>query len=129
MGRGRPASAWVALALLLPACSRVTPCEPWKGWELTALSDAPGERLEVCTEAMLRWRVMPGGTPEAWLRQLEAMKPDGRWRAWQRRALVRSGTIGVSLDVRSDGDDLVITLRPDRRIDVAAALRELELQQ
>lgn len=115
--------------MLLPACSRVTPCEPWKGWELTALSDAPGERLEVCTETMLRWRVIPGGTRDAWLKQLERMKPDGGWRVWQRRALVRSGTIGVSLDVRSEADDLVITLQPDRRIDVAAALADPALRQ
>lgn len=114
----------MVLALLLPACSRVTPCEPWKGWALTALSDAPGERLEVCTETMLRWRVIPGGTRDAWLDQLERMNPEGGWRLWQRRALVRPGTIGVSLEVSSEADDLVITLRPDRRIDVAAALKQ-----
>lgn len=117
----------MVLALLLPACSRVTPCEPWKGWELAALSDAPGERLEVCSETMLRWRVIPGGTPDAWLDQLDRMKPDGSWRLWQRRALVRTATIGVSLEVAPDADDLVITLQPDRRIDVAAALAELDL--
>lgn len=116
---------WVALVVVLAGCPRVNPCEPWKGWELTNLSDAPGERLEACSPSVLRWRVMPGGQPKAWLDRLEAMRPDGAWRLWRRVALVRPETVGVRVEVATSGDDLLITLRPDPTIDVASALAEL----
>lgn len=115
----------LALLLLVAACPRAAPCEPWKGWALTALSDAPGERLEVCTASQLRWRVIPGGAPSAWLDVLEGMRPDGGWRLWRRAALVRPDTVAVRVEVVSDGADLVVTLRPDPSIDVAKALSEL----
>lgn len=114
------------LLLALTGCARARPCEPWVGWQLTTLSDSPGERLEVCTATMLRWRVVPGGTPEAWLERLESMRPDGGWRLWWRRSLVRPLTVAVDVEVRPDGDDLVITLRPDPSVDVPDVLRALD---
>jgi hypothetical protein len=117
---------WLAAVALLAGCPRVTPCEPWKGWALTALSDAPGERLEACSPSLLRWRVMPGGAASAWLSQLEAMRPDGGWRLWRRTALVRPSTAAVRVEVLPSGQDLVISLTPDPSIDVAQALAELQ---
>jgi len=116
---------WLLL-LTLASCARsVAPCEPWKSWELIALSDAPGERIERCTATTLIWRVMPGGARDAWLRNLETMSIDGGWRLWRRSVLVRSGSPGVRVDVRNDGPDLVIVLIPDQAIDVAKLLKEL----
>ncbi|MBL8920130.1 MAG: hypothetical protein JNJ54_14790 [Myxococcaceae bacterium] len=116
---------WLLLVPALSGCPKVAPCEPWKGWELTALSDAPGERLEACSPSLLRWRVVSGGVPGAWLGQLEAMTPDGGWRLWRRTALVRPATVGVRVEVVPSRQDLVISLTPDPTIDVDQALADL----
>ena len=109
------------LLFVFASCARsVAPCEPWKAWQLTALSDAPGERIEKCTATTLEWRVIPGGAREAWLHNLETMPIEGGW-----RVLVRSEAPGVRVDVRSDGADLLITLTPDQSIDVAKLLKEV----
>ncbi len=117
----------VFLLLLLggSGCQRAPPCEPWTRWKLTALSDAPGERLERCVENELRWRVTPGGLAGRWLDQLERMPIDGGWRLWRRRALVREGSPAVSVEVQRSGDELVVTLRPTADVEVGEALAEL----
>ncbi|MER2563334.1 MAG: hypothetical protein ABTQ32_21580 [Myxococcaceae bacterium] len=116
---------WLLL-LTLASCSRsAAPCEPWKAWQLTALSDAPGERIERCTATTLEWRVMPGGAREAWLHNLETMPIEGGWRLWRRSVLVRSEAPGVRVEVRNDGADLLITLTPEQSIDVAKLLKEV----
>lgn len=131
--RGLPPPLWLTgrvrrwlLLLTLASCSRsAAPCEPWKAWQLTALSDAPGERIERCTATTLEWRVMPGGAREAWLHNLETMPIEGGWRLWRRSVLVRSEAPGVRVEVRNDGADLLITLTPEQSIDVAKLLKEV----
>lgn len=131
--RGLPPVLWLTgevrrllLLFVFASCARsVAPCEPWKAWQLTALSDAPGERIEKCTATTLEWRVMPGGARDAWLHNLETMPIEGGWRLWRRSVLVRSGSPGVRVEVRSDGADLLITLTPDQSIEVAKLLKEV----
>jgi hypothetical protein len=115
----------VLLAVLLSSAC-VKPCEPWIGWELSALGDAPGERWEACSTSMLRWRVIPGGTASRWLDVLESMPIGGGWRLHHRAVLVRPGSPAVRVDAREVGSDLLITLTVDGSVDVQALLRDLE---
>ncbi|MEW5740914.1 MAG: hypothetical protein AB1938_18485 [Myxococcota bacterium] len=115
-----------AVCLASSGCPRsVAPCEPWIRWELSDMADAPGQRIEQCDATHLRFRVIPGGTRAAFLKQLGS-RPYAGWRTWKETVLVRSGEPAVVLEVREDGADLVVELRPEPGIDVNRALRELD---
>lgn len=109
--------------LLLLTCGR-RPCEPWISNGLEELAAGPGVRIEHCSSARLRWRVIPGGTWDGWLNTASTMEYSG-WRLWNRRAWVRKGEVAMAVVGRTSRDDLVVELFPDPSVDVAAALRAL----
>jgi hypothetical protein len=117
--RGLAAAALLGLA----ACGK-KPCEPWISNGLAELASGAGQRIEACTPARLQWRVIPGGTRDAYLTQASRYPYSG-WRLWDRRAWVRPGSVAVAMQAREVGGDLVVELWEDPAVDVAAALRSL----
>ncbi len=97
--------------LLLMACSkRVTPCEPWVAWGLADMADAPGQRLERCDASRLRFRVIPGGRREHFLREL-GRRPHAGWNTSKEGELSLAGQPVIFVSVNEDGGDLVVELR------------------
>ncbi len=111
--------------MLLMGCPRtVAPCAPWIEWGLADMADTPGQRVEQCDPSRLRFRVTPGGTRANFLQEL-GRRPCAGWVVWRESRLVRAGEVAVNVEARVEGRDLVVELRPDPAVDVAAALREV----
>ena len=111
-----------AAVLAAASCSK-RPCEPWVSNGLSDLADSPGQRIEHCDPSLLRWRVIPGGTVDAFLAQSAKFPDYNGWRFWNRTAWVRPGKPAVRMNARLDGEDLVAEIWEDPSIDVAAALK------
>jgi hypothetical protein len=86
------------------------------------MAEEPGVFIEHCDSTQLRFRVVPGGTREGFLRQLGS-RPYNDWVLSDDRVLVRPGHVAVTVGVRKAGDDLVVEFRPAPAIDADAGIR------
>jgi hypothetical protein len=116
--------ALLLVCVVFLSCAK-RPCEPWVSNGLAELADPPAVRIEHCDPKLLRFRVMPGGTVDAFLAQSASFADYNGWRFWKRTAWIRSGQPAMRMTARMAGDDLVAEVAPDASIDVASALSEL----